>query len=47
MNDASYYCIARLLADSLASAALAAPPLQTDDPSTTGTGVRASMPSRR
>jgi acyl-CoA thioesterase I len=31
MNDASYHCIARLLADSLASAALATPLLQLDD----------------
>jgi acyl-CoA thioesterase-1 len=47
MNDASYHCIARLLADSLASAALATPPLQTDDPITTGSDVRTSMPRRR
>jgi len=36
MNDASYHCIARLLADSLASAALATPLPQADDPMTTG-----------
>jgi lysophospholipase L1-like esterase len=47
MNDTSYHCIARLLADSLASAALAPPPLQTDDPLTTGSDVRAGMPTRR
>ena len=34
MNDASYHCIARLLADSLASAALATPLPQADDPIT-------------
>src|SRR5215510_11194659 len=32
MNDASYHCIARLLADSLASAALATPLPQADNP---------------
>ena len=32
MNDASYHCIARLLADSLVSAALATPLPQADDP---------------
>ena len=36
MNDASYHCIARLLADSLASAALATPLPQADDPITIG-----------
>jgi acyl-CoA thioesterase-1 len=36
MNDASYHCIARLLADSLVSAALATPLPQADDPMTTG-----------
>jgi hypothetical protein len=47
MNDASYNCIARLLADSLASAALATPPPQTDDPITTGSELRAGMPTTR
>jgi acyl-CoA thioesterase I len=47
MNDASYHCIARLLADSLASAALATPPPQTDDPVTTGSELRAEMPTKR
>jgi lysophospholipase L1-like esterase len=46
MNDASYNCIARLLADSLASAALATPPPQTDDPITTGSELRAGMPTK-
>ena len=46
MTDTSYHCIARLLADSLVSAALAPPPLQTDDPLTTGRDVRAGMPPR-
>ena len=41
MNDASYRCIAHLLADSLASAALATLPLPPDDPITTSSGVRA------
>jgi acyl-CoA thioesterase-1 len=36
MNDASYLCIARLLADSLASAALATPLPPADDPSPIG-----------
>src|SRR5262245_35697107 len=43
MNDASYQCIARLLADSLAAAALATPPSQTDDAITPGSALRASM----
>lgn len=43
MNDASYSCIARLLADSLASAALATPLQQTNDPTATGLEVRASL----
>jgi lysophospholipase L1-like esterase len=47
MNDASYHCIARLLADSLTSAVSVTPPLQTDDPGTTSSDVRAGMPSRR
>src|SRR5919109_4029439 len=47
MNDASYSCIARLLADSLADAAHATPPPQTDDPSTTGGALRTGMPTRR
>ena len=47
MNDASYHCIARLLADSLTSAVSATPPLQTDNPGTTSSDVRAGMPSRR
>jgi lysophospholipase L1-like esterase len=46
MNDASYHCIAHLLADSLASAALATPPPQTDDPITTGSELRAGMPTK-
>jgi lysophospholipase L1-like esterase len=46
MNDASYHCIARLLADSLASAAQATPPLQTDDPITTGSDESAVVPTR-
>jgi hypothetical protein len=36
MNDASYHCIARLLADSLTSAALATPLPQADDSIVTG-----------
>jgi acyl-CoA thioesterase-1 len=36
MNDASYHCIASLLADSLASAALATPQPPADDPITSG-----------
>jgi lysophospholipase L1-like esterase len=47
MNDMSYQCIAHLLADSLASAALATPPQQTDDAITTGNDVRAGMRTRR
>jgi lysophospholipase L1-like esterase len=43
MNDASYNCIARLLADSLASAALATPLPQTDDPMTIGSSSHAGM----
>jgi acyl-CoA thioesterase-1 len=43
MNDASYHCIAHILADSLAAAALATPPQQTDDLITTSNDVRASM----
>jgi acyl-CoA thioesterase I len=45
MNDASYNCIARLLADSLGSAAVATQPSQTDDPMTTGSAVPASLPA--
>ena len=44
MTDTSYHCIARLLADSLVSAALAPPPLQPDDPLMTGRDMRAGMP---
>jgi lysophospholipase L1-like esterase len=47
MNDVSYQCIAHLLANSLASAALATPPQQTDDLATTGNDVRAGMSTRR
>ena len=43
MNDASYHCIARLLADSLASAALTTPPPQADVPSTIGRDSHAGM----
>lgn len=43
MNDASYHCIAYLLADSLASAALATPLLQADDPITIGRASRTDM----
>jgi acyl-CoA thioesterase I len=43
MNDASYHCIARLLADSLASAALASPLPQADNPMTTGRASHAGM----
>jgi acyl-CoA thioesterase I len=43
MNDASYNCIARILADSLAAAALATPPAQTDDPVAVGRELRAGM----
>jgi lysophospholipase L1-like esterase len=41
MNDTSYHCIARLLADSLASAALATPLPQTDAPGTTDSAAYA------
>jgi acyl-CoA thioesterase-1 len=44
MNDASYYCIAHLLADSLASAALATPLLQANDSSLMGRTSHAGMP---
>jgi lysophospholipase L1-like esterase len=44
MNDASYYCIAHLLADSLASAVLATPLLQANDPSTMSHASHAGMP---
>jgi lysophospholipase L1-like esterase len=47
MNDASYNCIARLLANSLASAAIVTPPLQADDSLTTGSDLRAGMPADR
>jgi acyl-CoA thioesterase I len=43
MNDASYHCIARLLADSLASAALASPLPQADNPMTSGRDSHAGM----
>jgi acyl-CoA thioesterase I len=43
MNDASYHCIARLLADSLASAALATPLPQADNPMTIGRDSHAGM----
>ena len=43
MNDASYHCIARLLADSLASAALATPLPQADNPMTSGRDSHAGM----
>jgi len=43
MNDASYHCIARLLADSLASAALATPLPQADDSITIGRASHAGM----
>jgi lysophospholipase L1-like esterase len=46
MNDTSYHCIARLLADSLVSATLATPLQQTDDPITTDNNVHARMPTR-
>lgn len=46
MNDASYDCIAHLLANSLASAAMATPPLQADNPLTTGGELRAGMASK-
>jgi acyl-CoA thioesterase I len=47
MNDTSYNCIARLLANSLASAAIATPPLQADDSLTTDSNLRARMPANR
>jgi lysophospholipase L1-like esterase len=47
MNDASYHCIARLLADSLAAAALATPPLPTDDPIAAGSELRTGMAAMR
>jgi hypothetical protein len=40
MNDASYHCIARLLADSLASAALATRCRRPDNPMTIGSASR-------
>src|SRR5882672_837717 len=43
MNDTSYHCIARLLADSLASAALATPLPQAADPMTTGSESHRGM----
>ena len=43
MNDASYHCIARLLADSLASAALTTPLPQADNPVTIGRDSHAGM----
>ena len=43
MNDTSYNCIARLLADSLASAALATPLPQTDAPITADSESHAGM----
>ena len=43
MNDASYKCIARLLADSLASAALATPLPQADNSMTSGRDSHAGM----
>jgi len=43
MNDASYHCIARLLADSLASAAVAPPLPQADHPITIGRESHAGM----
>src|SRR5262252_344571 len=45
MNDTSYGCIARLLADSLASAALTTPSSQTDAPLTTGSALPARTPT--
>jgi lysophospholipase L1-like esterase len=47
MNDASYNCIARLLANSMASAALATPPPQTDDLIMSGNEWHAGMPPTR
>jgi acyl-CoA thioesterase I len=46
MNDASYHCIARLLADSLAAAALATSPPHTDDPIAAGSELRAGMATK-
>jgi acyl-CoA thioesterase I len=46
MNDASYHCVARLLADSLASTALAPPPSQTDDSIATRSEVRVGIPAK-
>ena len=43
MNDTSYNCIARLLAGSLAAAALATPPPQTDAPITADSESHAGM----
>ena len=43
MNDASYYCIARLLADSLVLAALATPPPPTDGPGTRDSELSAGI----
>jgi hypothetical protein len=43
MNDASYNCIARLLADSLTSAALATPLPLADAPMTIGSASHAGM----
>src|SRR5262252_5621193 len=45
MNNTSYGCIARLLADSLASAALTTPSSQTDAPLTTGSALPARTPT--
>ena len=47
MNDASYLCIAHLLADSLASAALVTPPPQTDAHLTTDRELHAGMQIER
>jgi lysophospholipase L1-like esterase len=47
MNDVSYHCIARLLADSLAAAAIATPPPQTDDAIPTSSESRAGMATKR
>jgi acyl-CoA thioesterase-1 len=47
MNDVSYDCIAHLLADSLASAAIATPPPQAGGPLTAGGELRAGMPTNR
>lgn len=45
MNDTSYACLAHLLANSLASAALATPPQQPDDLVTTDHNVRMATPT--